>query len=121
MLRLIFPTLVMLSAASFAWADDARVIDAEIRKSADGSFTISVTVEHEDEGWDHYANGWQVETTEGKVLSKRTLHHPHVDEQPFTRSKSGIDIPANVKTVVIRAEDNVHGLGPQTVTLDVPH
>ena len=110
-----------LVTASLVWADDPRVIDADIRKTSEGTFTISATLKHADEGWDHYANGWQVETTSGEVLSKRILHHPHVEEQPFTRSKSGIKIPKEVKTVIIRAEDNVHGLGDETVELKVPH
>ena len=46
-----------------------------------------------DSGWDHYANRWEVLEPEGQVIATRTLLHPHVDEQPFTRSLSGIHIP----------------------------
>jgi hypothetical protein len=34
-----------------------------------------------------------------------------VDEQPFTRSLSDVEIPEDVASVVIRARDNVHGWG----------
>jgi hypothetical protein len=51
------------------------------------------------------------------VLGSRTLYHPHVDEQPFTRSLDNVAIPTDVTTVVIRAHDTVHGLGGRAFTL----
>ena len=48
--------------------------------------TIHVTLAHPDTGWDHYADGWEVVTGDGTSLGLRVLAHPHVDEQPFTRS-----------------------------------
>ncbi len=33
-----------------------------------------------------YVDGWHVETAEGEILGTRILLHPHVGEQPFTRS-----------------------------------
>ena len=35
-------------------------------------------------------------TPDGKVLGYRKLHHPHENEQPFTRSLSGVEIPDEV-------------------------
>jgi len=49
----------------------------------------------------------------------RTLLHPHVDEQPFTRSQSGIAIPAGVDQVRVRAHDLVHGFGGREVVVDL--
>lgn len=48
--------------------------------------TIHVTLSHPDTGWDHYANFWHVLDDKGNVLAERELVHPHVHEQPFTRS-----------------------------------
>jgi hypothetical protein len=47
---------------------------------------------HGDTGWDDYADGWRIETPAGEVLGTRVLHHPHVEEQPFTRSLGGVEI-----------------------------
>jgi hypothetical protein len=47
------------------------------------------------------------------VLGERVLLHPHVDEQPFTRSLSGVAIPSDVEQVTVRAHDNVDGWGPE--------
>ena len=46
---------------------------------------------------------------DGNQLGLRVLAHPHENEQPFTRSQSGIIIPAGVTEVYIRTRDNVDG------------
>lgn len=93
------------------------MLDVEVRCA--GSCSFNVTVRHEDSGWEHYANSWQVLAPDGTVLATRVLYHPHVDEQPFTRSLSGVKIPKDIKQVTLRASDSRHGFGglEQTVTL----
>jgi len=46
---------------------------------------------------------------DGTMFGTRTLGHPHVDEQPFTRSLSGVNIPDTVNVVTISARDSVLG------------
>jgi hypothetical protein len=70
---------------------------------------FSVTIRHADEGWEHFANGWQIFTPEGEQLAHRGLAHPHVNEQPFTRSINNIKIPPSIDTVIVKANDSVHG------------
>ena len=84
------------------------------------SCTFSVTLEHLDEGWDHYANQWDVITLDGMLLKSRVLFHPHVDEQPFTRSLSGVVIPEGVERVKIRAKDSKHGYSDAEVIVEIP-
>ena len=48
---------------------------------------------------------------DGSILGSRVLYHPHVNEQPFTRSLSGVQIPLTIKQVTVRAKDSVHGYG----------
>jgi hypothetical protein len=43
-----------------------------------------------------------------------------VDEQPFTRSLSGVRISATVSEVTVRAHDSVHAYGGKTVTVELP-
>lgn len=101
-------------------AGEADVVAATATKSADGTYQFYVTVAHDDTGWNHYANVWQVVGPDGEVLGERELLHPHVEEQPFTRSLSGVEIPTDVHAVTIRAGDLVHGFGGIEVMLDLP-
>jgi len=91
-----------------------------------GVWTLHVTVEHPDSGWEDYADGWDVVTPDGTVLKPnpnspftRLLTHPHENEQPFTRSQSGIVIPDGVTQVRVRAHDLVDGFGGREVRVDL--
>lgn len=101
-------------------ANDASIVDAKIRASGgENMFRIDVTIKHADEGWDHYANRWDVLDENGILLGSRVLHHPHENEQPFTRSLS-LTIPPSVKEITIVASDSVHGDNAETMQLAVP-
>lgn len=108
-----------LAAPQFVQADDAVIEDASIRYSG-GSFTVSVTLSHGDSGWDDYADGWRIVTEDGTVLGTRTLYHPHVEEQPFTRSLSGVTIPDDMARVYVEARTNTDGWGAARFPVDLP-
>lgn len=113
-------TMVIAAAAGPGLAGEADVVAVEVRKEGGGQYRFDVTLRHADTGWDHYANAWEVVTPDGKtVLGTRTLFHPHVDEQPFTRSLSGVKIPAGVAEVIVRAKDSVHGFGGKEMTVRI--
>ena len=105
---------------SISTADEADVVDVKIFKTGRDKFRIDATVKHADTGWDHYSNKFEVLDTEGNLLGTRVLHHPHVNEQPFTRSVT-LEIPKSVTSVVVRAGDSVHELGGAEITIAVPH
>ena len=90
------------------WADPAEVVGVEAVE-VDGTWRFAVTLRHPDTGWDHYADGWDIVDAEGEVLGERPLAHPHVEEQPFTRSTSGVVIPDGTVEVFIRTRCNVDG------------
>lgn len=102
-----------------ALAGNVEIVDATAKQSSN-AWTFSVTLKHDDTGWDHYADLWQVFAPDGKLLGERVLLHPHENEQPFTRSLSGVTIPQDVTEVIIRARDNVHGVSPQEYRLKLP-
>ena len=111
--------IIPVTTAIVVHAGEADVIDVSVTQTAENVFSFSVTVRHDDTGWDHYANKWDVVAPDGKVLGIRTLHHPHENEQPFTRSLSGVQIPQNIHEVTIRAHDSVHQYGGKTVTVNI--
>lgn len=101
-------------------AADAPSVEQVTAKSTTAGWTFSVTLRHADTGWDDYADGWRIETPEGDELGLRVLAHPHVAEQPFTRSQSGIVIPDNMTTVYIRARTNVDGWSESRTEFNLP-
>lgn len=103
--------ILSVEGAVPAWAGEADVLAVEVTKTPDGKYGFAVTVRHDDAGWNHYANQWQVLGPDGTVLATRILLHPHLDERPFTRSLNGITIPEGVRRVRVRAHDKVHGFG----------
>ena len=111
--------LLALSLHSLVIADEADVVGVEVSCDAESGCDFHVTVLHNDEGWDHYANRWEVLTLDGEVLATRELAHPHENEQPFTRSLRGVRIPDGLDEVVIRAGDSVHGYGGKTISVNL--
>ena len=108
-MRLALIALLMTSAPAIA--DPSDIVGAEARQSSDGRWNVSVTLRHPDTGWDHYADGWEVLSPDGTRLGYRELLHPHVHEQPFTRSLSGVTIPEGTTEVFVEARTNTHGWG----------
>ena len=93
-----------LCLAAPAFADDPVVENVTV----DGD-RFRVTLSHADTGWDDYADGWEVLDAAGNSLGIRELLHPHVNEQPFTRSLAGVQIPDGATVVFVRARSNVDG------------
>lgn len=98
----------------------ADVIGAELVEAADGTYQVSATVSSADTGDEKYADEWRVVTSDGTVLGVRVLTHPHVNEQPFTRSLSGVEIGPEVDAVTIEARDSVEGYCGDAVSVEVP-
>lgn len=107
--------LSLLSSA--AMAGEVTIVAAEAKLQDDGRYQIQVTLRHGDTGWQHYADGWDVRTTDGLLLGQRKLLHPHINEQPFTRALSGVTIPPRTDKVYIHAHDTQHGDTPNRFEL----
>ncbi len=104
----------LVFTASLAFANIPGVLAVKATQSGD-LWRFDVTLQHADTGWDHYADGWGVYTPDGVKLGYRVLAHPHVNEQPFTRSLGSVAIPAGITQVIIRPHDLVHGDGPDFI------
>lgn len=115
MTRFLIPLAFTLFATT-AHAEGPVVENAEASRSGMG-WRFDVTLRHPDTGWDHYADAWEVLTPDGTRLGIRELHHPHVAEQPFTRSLSNVMVPDGLRQVVIRARCSVDGWTGPSVTL----
>ena len=109
--------LALTTVAGMALAEPPKIDNVSARQSADGTWRFDVTISHPDTGWDHYADGWRVLDMAGNELGMRVLHHPHVEEHPFTRSLSGVRIPKGTTQVQVQARDTPAGWNAQTTTV----
>ena len=110
---------LLLLWAGAAAAGKADVVAVEAVQESAGTWRFDVTVAHADEGWEHYADKWEVVAPDGTVLGTRVLLHPHETEQPFTRSLGGVAIPEGIERVIVRAHDSVHGLGGAELAVEL--
>jgi hypothetical protein len=113
-----FLCLALLVPLSTVQANEAEVVKTEFSRQGN-TWYVSTTLRHNDTGWDHYADRWRVVDASGKTLGERILFHPHEDEQPFTRSQSGITIPTDTRFVFVEAHDKVHGWSSKRVRVDL--
>lgn len=93
---------------------EANVIDVTYDA---GTGRFGVTLQHDDDNEDGYADWWQVETLDGELLGRRELTHRH-DNNPFTRyaTISGLQ---DIVYVVVRGHDQDHGYGGQVIVLNL--
>ena len=108
--------LSMISGPAFAGQVEVKYANITVHGN---SLSASVTLKHADTGWKHYADAWRIVDQQGKELGIRILYHPHVDEQPFTRSQSGIPLPAGTKIIFVEARDTVHGWSKDRIRVDL--
>jgi hypothetical protein len=110
------------SESAAGGADDLDLREANVVgvtvDSTETEWRFDVTLIHDDDGEEGFANWWQVETRDGESLGRRELLHAHGTRE-FTRSKT-ISIPDTVSDVVVRGHDQTHGYGGQAmiVTLE---
>ncbi|WP_022704007.1 hypothetical protein [Pseudorhodobacter ferrugineus] len=113
----IIPLLALLATPALS---APPVIETVAATRSGDAWRFDVTLAHPDTGWDHYADAWEVLAPDGASLGLRVLTHPHVEEQPFTRSLAGISVPVGTHYVMIRARCLVDGWSDAVFRLDLP-
>lgn len=118
MLRII--ALALLATSLPALAAEPVIEKVTALETGKGVWRFDVTLSHPDTGWDHYADGWRILDMQGTELGLRVLYHPHVEEQPFTRSLSDVRIPEGTTQVQIQARDLPGGWNAGTTVFTLP-
>lgn len=117
-LLLLMMFLIYIATASVTVAGEVEIVMTQFTKRAD-TWHVGTTLRHEDSGWKHFADAWRIVDEKGKELGKRTLFHPHENEQPFTRYLPSLRLPASTKIVYVEAHDKKHGWSKQRVKVDL--
>lgn len=97
----------------------AHVLATRWQQTDTNTYTVHATVRHADNGWDNYANIFQVvPVDDSSQVSNgvRELLHPHDNEQPFTRSQRGVQAVGQIR---VEAADNVEGWGGSSIGLSL--
>lgn len=113
--------VLLVTTCSSASAGDADVLDVTVACNSDSICRFDVTVKHDDQGWKHYANRWELLSPDGAILATRELAHPHNKEQPFTRSLVNVRIPSHLFEVIVRAHDLRHEYGGREIVVELPN
>lgn len=90
-------------------ANEVKITEVKLTDIGSRHYRVDVTLLHADTGWSHYANGWKILDENKNVIDTRKLFHPHVNEQPFTRSLFDVVISKKTKFIYIQAHDKIHG------------
>ncbi|WP_299332242.1 hypothetical protein [Haloplanus sp.] len=97
---------------------EANVVAVTVEtEGGNGDYRFEVTLIHDDDGENGYADWWQVETLAGGRLGRRELAHPHGTRE-FTRSTT-VSIPEGTTCVVVRGHDQTHDYGGQAMLVRV--
>lgn len=95
------------------------VVSVDVDVESDGTYLFEVTISSPYDSPERYADAWRILGPDGTQLAIRELLHDHANEQPFTRSLSGVELPAGIETVTVEGRDLEYGWGGATVDADV--
>jgi hypothetical protein len=112
------------SAAALADVDVAKITDVQIKRDSpdqSGIYHIKVTIEHEDTGWDHYVESWEIFAPDGQILGVRPFFEPELERLKTVSALAGVVIPEDVKAVTIRARTHPSGFEGDPVKVKIPH
>lgn len=121
LIKTLSTTLLLQFAMSLplpGYAETPEIVAVKTSRAGMG-WRIDVTLRHPDTGWDHYADGWEVLDADMHRLGYRELMHPHVNEQPFTRSLVNLMLPDGTKRVYIRAKCSQINWTSEVVAVDL--
>ena len=66
-------SLALLICLLASFASDVEVLDASVAKTSN-TWQFDVTLRHDDSGWEHYANKWEIRSPEGELLATRVYY-----------------------------------------------
>lgn len=108
-------------ASDAAAVSDQRfpdIVDVVVTGAA-STFSFAVTVSSPYDTPERYADAFRVRGADGTEYGVTELTHDHATEQPFTRTLSGVTLPAGVTSVVVEGRDRANGWGGGTRTVDL--
>lgn len=116
---LLFFAYLLPNIFPVANANNVTILAAAIFHQSHGEYLVNVKLQHQDSGWEHYADEWRLIDAQGNILGSRVLLHPHVEEQPFTRALSNVKLDGSLGNIYVEAHDTEHGWSKQKLEIDL--
>ncbi|PKN56663.1 MAG: hypothetical protein CVU56_14905 [Deltaproteobacteria bacterium HGW-Deltaproteobacteria-14] len=85
----------------------ADIVGLDVTGAA-GDYAFTVIIASDDVDCEHYTDWWEVVLVDGTLVYREVQLHPHVDEQPFTRTGGHLAI-AEDALVLVRAHFHPDG------------
>lgn len=95
------------------------IVAVETDRDVDGSYRFDVAISSPYDSPERYADAWRVVGPDGTEYGVRILLHDHANEQPFTRSLSGVEIPDGIDSVTVEGRDLINGWGGAIIEVDL--
>jgi hypothetical protein len=97
---------------------DVVAVDPASLSATTASVAVTVSSPYDTEA--RYADAVRIRSADGAaVYGTLELTHDHAAEQPFTRTLTGLAIPAGTTSVVVEGHDQANGWGGGTLTVPV--
>jgi len=86
---------------------EANVVGVSVGAAGDARYQFDVTLIHDDDGGDGYADWWQVEGPRRDATRAAQIPPTPTGTQEFTRS-ADVEVPGEHACVVVRGHDQTH-------------
>ena len=96
------------------------VVGVKLLSGGERRVDVTVTLASPYDSPERYADAWRVITPAGEVVGVRELTHDHADEQPFTRSLPGVEVPEGVEVLIVEGRDSENGWGGRRWQIPLP-
>jgi hypothetical protein len=116
--------LMMAGGAVAAEQDNPKIADVQVKRDSPdqaGIYHVTVTIEHEDTGWDDYVDAWEIVGTDGTLLGVRPFFEPELEQTSTVSALAGVVIPTEIKSVTIRTRKHPEGYQGDPVEIAIPH
>jgi len=85
----------------------ADIVAVEVTGSA-GAYDFTVVIASDDTGCDLYVDWWEIVEVSGTLVQREVQAGPHIDDQPFTDTATGVDV-ADDALLLVRAHLSSEG------------
>ncbi len=100
-------------------AQKADVIEAKVKKSFGGKYVAYVKIDHKDEGYEHFADRWEIFDQNGKRLTIRIIFSPTTEKETIESYLYGFAVPEGTKKLIFKAHCNKDGWGGKEYVLNL--